>query len=259
LVRLQQTNRRLSFVAAASCQWHKAAEALETEFPPPGEDPEEPEFNEWRIAYDPRASYSHQKWRALPPHRRFAKMIPLCHALVADLQTAAEIVGAREFRGFGFEPYPGEDENSRQHQRTMANFFKSGHTKDVGVLTALSFFECELRNAKSTGAGLAYDVEGMLVDDSYFPGGSSGRDAIAQMYYPPLYAGDGGSFDVLPGSVEHVEMLLHPALPFTAVERQLLGTELVESMRIKLEAPWWHPDPRLEYDTGSAEYDDNHL
>jgi hypothetical protein len=238
---LQQTNKWFRDVTAASSQWDMAANALEAEFPL---SQDEEGVNEWREEHDPRAATAAAEWHALPPQRRFAAMVPLCRRLVADLRTAAAIVGERYFNGFHLNASQGNDEVSVRHEQVYATFEASGHAEDVAMLTAQSFFEHELRNAKSNG-DLAHDVEGMLVDDESFPGGSSGRDAINEMYYPPLYAElsmplNEGDFSILPGSTKHVEMLLHPPLPFSEAERRLLGAMLVDSMRTELEAPSWH-------------------
>jgi hypothetical protein len=100
--------------------------------------------------------------------------------------------------------------------------------EDVAILTAQSFFECELRNARHWE-----DCGGSYVDEmlaGQFPNGSSGRDAFSLAYYPPNH----GNFDILPGSTQHIDMLLDLPLPFTEPERRLLGTELVDSMRTEL-------------------------
>ena len=231
LSRLQQTNRGLRDVAAASNQWDLAATALETEYPLPEK------CNEWRVEHDPRAAYTVEQWNALPPKRRFVEMIPMCILLVSELQAAAAYVGENYLSTF--ELYTGEDELILKHHKVYDDFKASGHVGDLAMLTAQSFFESQLRNAVHNGE-LAYDVEGMLVDYRSFPGGSGGRDAIIEMYYPPYFCNDIDGFDVLPGSTEHVEKLLDPLLPFSETERRLLGTDLVDSMRIHLEAPSWH-------------------
>ena len=91
------------------------------------------------------------------------------------------------------------------------------------------------RNVELHMEGLYYDVEGMLVDYRSFPSGSSGGAAICSMFYPPL----NGSFDILPGSWEHVAQLLSPNLPFSLNMHCLFGAEMVDSMRIQLPFPPW--------------------
>lgn len=100
------------------------------------------------------------------------------------------------------------------------------------MLTAQSFFECELRNARLWEGHCGSYVDEMLAGQ--FPNGSSGRDAFSLAYYPPNHAETLTDFDILPGSTEHIDMLLDLPLPFTEPERQLLGTELVDSMRTEL-------------------------
>ena len=107
----------------------------------------------------------------------------------------------------------------------------TGCVKDVAILTAQSFFECELRNARHWEGGGSY-VDEMLAGQ--FPNGSSGRDAFSLAYYPPNHAETLADFDILPGSTRHIDMLLDLPLPFTEPERRLLGTELVDSMRTEL-------------------------
>ena len=250
LAHLQQTNRGLRDVAAASWQWDLAAKALETEYPPPNKfidgDYVETynECNEWREEHDPRAKYTRAEWNALPPKSRFVDMIPLCIFLVEELKTAATHVWKNYLIGVSW----GGDRNEleQKNHQVFQDFKASGHLEDVAVLAAQAYFEHELRSAKDNEDNLAYDVESMLVDRSHFPGGSFGARAINEYYYPPFYCIDIDDFDLLPfipGSPEHVEWLLDPDLPFTETERVLLGTGLVDLMRFNLEAPSWHTPP----------------
>jgi len=141
LSRLLQTNKGVQGVVAASGSLDVAANALETEFPPPwvksgeemeGEDEEglgsSREYNlkefPWREQHDPRARCTAAEWQALSSQRRFAQMVPLCRRLTTDLQRAAAIFGA-EYPS-DFDVNPGEDEVSVHHALVYEDFGELG-------------------------------------------------------------------------------------------------------------------------------------
>ena len=103
------------------------------------------------------------------------------------------------------------------------------------MLTAQSFFECELRNARHWEGGGSY-VDEMLAGQ--FPNGSSGRDAFSLAYYPPNHAETLTDFDILPGSTEHIDMLLDLPLP-------LLCAHALPSPSFSLPPPSSAPPPPL--------------
>ena len=127
LSRLLQTNKGVQGVVAASGSWDVAANALETEFPPPWrESSREYDLNQlpWREQHDPRARCTAAEWQALSSQRRFAQMVPLCRRLTTDLQRAAAIFGAAY--PSDFDVNPGEDEVSVHHALVYEDFGELG-------------------------------------------------------------------------------------------------------------------------------------
>jgi hypothetical protein len=253
LFALQQTSKGLRDMAAASGQWDRAAGALEAEFPPPlpadvyrdGERTRE-QFSAWRVQHDPRAACTEAEWRALPPQRRFAAMVPLCRRLVVDLQAACVFNGAGLY--FDDWEFPHFMPDYERHVQVYHDFCESGAWGDIAELTVQSCFECHLRSAKDisyqsqkSGGSPERGYSSMVVEDILVDTRSyRGNHDLPEAFYPP----NCGSFQILPGTDMHVYALLHPPLPFTVAERRMLGTDFISSMCAKLEVPQWYTPPK---------------
>jgi hypothetical protein len=238
LFNFQQTSMCVRDAILKSGQWELAVLALEREFPFPREFPyrenENGDKSKWRQLNEPRLVYPSGAWDALSPLTRFAKLVRLGQVMTKDVERVALRIGSTYFNSFTPECFEGEEfESYCRLERDPARL------QLTRTLTALSFFDKEMRSAKDwfedLGWALPYDLEDELSEPGSFPGGSSGHNAIIEEFCGERRNGrDAEQLGM--GSPQHLAELISPKLPFSQQERQLLGSTLVHSLHINLYA-----------------------